>query len=677
MQIETVLYIILAAIIALVIAGFQYYTKQKSMFHLNMLFLFLRFLTIFLVLVLLINPKLEQNNFTKEKPNLVIAIDNSSSIAYLKQDLNAANFYNKLIANKDLKEKFNIVTYTFGDKLQALDTMSFKEKQTNIADVFSQLSQIYKQTISPTILITDGNQTYGNSYEFSTNNYKQTIYPVILGDTIRYADLKIQQLNVNKYAFLKNQFPVEVFLIYTGDTPVNSKFVVTSGEAIIFSETVNFTKQENSKVINFKLPANKVGVHEYKALLEPLTNEKNSVNNLKNFAIEVIDQKTNIALVSDLMHPDLGVLKKAIETNEQRSVSILNSKDVISQLIDFQLIILYQPNNNFNPIIKNLDAENSNRFTIIGTKTDLSFINQMNKNYSYEITNQTENYQAVLSKSYNPFIIEAIAFESFPPLKAPFGSVTFNIPFETILHKTVNKISKQDPLLATFETNGRREAVLFGENLWQWRAQSYLNTNSFSEFDDFLGKLIQYLSSNKRRSRLNVEHESFYNGNTNVIIKAEYFDKNYEFDTRGTLAIKVENTVTKEVNSFPLILSNSNYQVDLSSLQASNYNFTISVSNENLSASGSFKILEYNVEQQFLNADVTKLQQLAMNSQGTSYFISDTNLLIENLLNDKQFASIQKNNKTQLALINWKFLLVLIALSLSAEWFLRKYNGLI
>ena len=677
MQTETLLYIILAGIIALLLAGFQYKFNKKSMTKLSMLFLFLRFITIFSVLLLLINPKFEQITLSTMKPNLVIAVDNSSSIKYLKQNVNAKDLVEKLTTDKRLTDKFHIETYTFGEKLSPSNGIEFDEKQTNIDNAFNQLSQIYKQSISPTILITDGNQTYGNSYEFAYNNYKQPIYPVILGDTVRYTDLKIQQLNVNKYAYLKNQFPVETILVYNGDTAINSKFIVTSGNSVVYSEIVNFTKQNNSKVINFKLPANTVGVHAYKALLEPLENEKNTTNNFKNFAIEVIDQKTKIALVSDFIHPDLGALKKSIESNEQRSVSFLNSNNILNQINDFQLVILYQPNNRFNKLYEVLNSENKNRFTIIGTKTDLNFLNRINKTFTHEITHQTETYQAELNKNYAPFIIENINFESFPPLNTHYGAVSFSLPFETILNKTIRGISTKAPLLATFETNGRREAVLFGENIWEWRAQSYLNSKSFNSFDDFIGKLIQYTASNKQRSRLNVAYESFYNGNTNVIIKAEFFDKNYVFDTRETLHITVKNLATNETKTFPLILNNTNYQVDLSSLPASDYEFTIKASKENISKSGSFKILEYNVEQQFLNADVTKLQQLATNSQGRSFFVNTAENLAETLLNDKRFVSIQKSNKNSLPLLDWKYLLIIIALSLSLEWFLRKYNGLI
>src|SRR5690606_23500988 len=209
------------------------------------------------------------------------------------------NIFEALNSNTDLNNKFNMEVYAFGDELNSGDSLDFNQKQTNISSAISQLSQIYKESISPTVLITDGNQTYGSDYEFSSNTFKQPIYPVILGDTINYTDLKIQQLNVNQYAFLKNSFPIETFLIYNGDNTVHSQFLVTQGNNTVFSQTITFSKNNNSKVINFTLPANNIGVSTYKATLVPLDNEKNIINNTKNFAVEVIDQKIKVAVVSD------------------------------------------------------------------------------------------------------------------------------------------------------------------------------------------------------------------------------------------------------------------------------------------------------------------------------------------------------------------------------------------
>lgn len=629
-------------------------------------------------MLLIINPKFESFEYYIEKPNLIVAVDNSSSIKYLNQSENAQEAYNSINNNSSLADKFNIVNYAFGNNLNAVDdTLSFNNKQTNISEALNQISQIYKETTAPVILITDGNQTYGNDYELNFKDDSQPVYPVILGDTTTYIDLKIQQLNVNRYAYLKNSFPLEVFLVYNGGKPVTSNFTVTNGSNTVYSQVVNFSKENNSKVINFTLPANNVGVSTYKASIAPLESEKNKVNNTKNFAIEIIDQKTKVAFVSDVIHPDSGAFKKSIERNEQREVVFLNPNDAINQINDFQLFILYQPNVKFNQFIEALDKENKNRFVIVGTKTDLNFFNRINRSYSQMITNDTEDYQGALNLNYSPFMIDDIDFETFPPLKSNYGEINFSTPYETILYKKLNSIVTEEPLLATFETNARREAVLFAENIWQWRAQSYLNSKSFNEFDNFMGKIVQYLASTQKRSRLNLDYESFYNGNSSVVIKAQFFNRNYEFDDRETLTITVKDNVSNETKSFPFVLRNNNFQVDLSNLPPSEYSFTVKADNENISQSGNFQILEYDVEQQFLNANVTKLQSLATNSQGKSYFVANTSDLANDLLADNRFQAIQKSNKTTIPLIDWKYLLILIALSLTAEWFLRKYNGLI
>jgi len=677
MHTETILYIFISGIIALFIALFQYKYKVKQFTKTDITLTILRFVTVFSLLLLLINPKFESDSVYLEKPNLVVAVDNSSSVSYLKQDQHALDFLEELKAHKEINKKFNIQTYTFGKQVKLSDSFSFTENQTHLDQMFREFSQIYKQTVSPTILLSDGNQTLGSDYVFSAANYKQPIYSVILGDSTVYSDLKIQQLNVNKYAYLKNKFPVEVILVYHGEEAVNSVFKIQNGPATIFSEKVSFTKEKNSQILNFYLPANHVGVQTYRAILEPLDNEKNKVNNEKEFAVEIIDQKTRVALVSDMLHPDLGALKKSIEANKQRQVNILKPKDYLNQINDFQLVILYQPNNSFNQVFEHLKTSNSNYFLISGTQTNWRYLNSLDLNVTHEITSQTEDYQAILNIGFSDFIIEDLDFETFPPLKSNFGEAQFKIPFQTILYKKVGNYTTESSLLATLEHNGRREAVLFGENIWQWRAQDYLNDKSFNNFDNFIGKLVQYLASTERKTRLNLDYNSFYEGNSSVILKAQFFNKSYEFDAKESLSIQVTDKISEETKTFPFILKNNYYQVDLSNLPASEYNFTVSATNENISKSGSFKILDYNIEQQFLNADFKKLQQIAERSKGKSYFVSNYNGLMNELLLDERYKPIQKSHKNVVPLVDWKYLLALILLSLTAEWFIRKYNGLI
>ena len=70
------------------------------------LIFFLRFLAIFGLLVLLINPIISKNSLEITKTPLAIVVDNSSSITALKSDKKTVELYQKLISNPALKEKF-------------------------------------------------------------------------------------------------------------------------------------------------------------------------------------------------------------------------------------------------------------------------------------------------------------------------------------------------------------------------------------------------------------------------------------------------------------------------------------------------------------------------------------------------------------------------------------------
>lgn len=676
MSLGTILLIIASGVIAITLALLQY---SKGRYFI--IFTVLRSLTIFAVLILLINPKFKQVNYFIEKPVLTVLADNSSSIEFLGQAQILKSLKDKIKNNEDLNERFNIKFYSFDNQLNMSDSLTFKGSQTNITKALSSLEEINRGLTAPVILLTDGNQTYGSDYEFSLKNYPQPVYPVILGDTTKYTDLKIQQLNVNRYTYLKNKFPVEVIINYEGQSrnpseSINTKFVISSGDNVLYNESITLSPGNNSKIINAELAATSIGVKKYKAEIIPLSNEGNISNNSRAFAVEVIDQKTDVVIISDILHPDLGSLKKVIESNEQRSVVINKPQDNNLQISDFEIVILYQPNNKFNSVLSELDSQKKNFLIITGTNTDWAFLNKSQGYFSKTPSPAIEDVQPVFNSNFSSFLVEDINFNAYPPLKTTFGDITFAVKNDVLLTSKIGNIETEQPLLVTFESTETRGALLLGEDIWKWRAQSYLINNNFEEFDTFFGKLVQYLSSSMKKERLNLNYEPFYYGKNNARVLAEFFDKNYVFNPNASLQIQLKDKNSGEVKSIPLLLKNNYYEADLSLLPASEYEFTVTATNENISKSGSFSILDFEAEKQFLNPDVTKLNQLATNTGGERFYTID-NRAINKLMDDNRFKPVQKSKENIVPLIDWKWLLALIALTLSAEWFFRKYNGLI
>ena len=176
MTTNTILFLILSLAIAGGLSFFQYYYKAKSKSKINLILAFLRFLSIFGILLLLINPIMSRKTLETVKTPLAIVVDNSSSIVDLKANETTLELYKKLFQNKDLQDKFDVQSYQFDSDFEQSEEFDFKGKQTNLDEVAANLKSIYNKVSFPTVLITDGNQTTGNDYVYSFDVIKRFIH---------------------------------------------------------------------------------------------------------------------------------------------------------------------------------------------------------------------------------------------------------------------------------------------------------------------------------------------------------------------------------------------------------------------------------------------------------------------------------------------------------------------
>ena len=646
------LLIILAFLASLFLAIFQYIYKIKERSQLNYWLSFLRFLAYFFIFILIINPSVKKVQIETVKPNLLVAIDNSSSIKYRGQSENVINLVSLLKNNTNLNSKFSINYYSFGKNLEVLDSLNFDENHTNLNIPFSEFSNLYKEGNNPTVIITDGNQTIGNNVEFVT--YKSKIYPFIVGDTTKVEDIFINQLNVNKDTYVNNKFPVELFINYIGKDEVTKNLKVFHNKDLVFLKQLDFSAAKNIQSESFYLTSLTSGAQYYTASIEELNNEKNTINNTKSFSINVLKEQSKILVVTSIIHPDLGMLKKSIESNKQRSVTVVYSNKFKEKISDYQLVILYQPNNEFNTIFNEIFSNSVNYFIISGTNTEWSFLNKSQSVFSKKYTSQLENYNPILNLNYATFQTKNIDFSNFSPLEDVFGDVKFSIPINTLLFQQIGSVKTEKPLLATFETKNQKGAVLFGENSWKWRMSSFVASKSFEEFDGFISNLIQYLSSNKINNRLNVNVESIFNSKSTIQISANYLDKNLNFDSRAKLWCTIVNKETKFSKKFPFALLNNGFQLDLADFPPGDYNYSVSVENQKEVRGGSFKILPLEVEHMLVNSNDAYLKITASNSKGKVFYNNQESDLIDALLTNNEFKAIQKSSIEKTPLIEWK-----------------------
>lgn len=88
-------------------------------------------------------------------------------------------------------------------------------------------------------------------------------------------------------------------------------------------------------------------------------------------------------------------------------------------------------------------------------------------------------------------------------------------------------------------------------------------------------------------------------------------------------------------------------------------------------------MIDFNPEKQFTSANLTGMKELANTNHSELYFKDQLSQLKDELLNSSEFTPVQKSHEKAVPLIDWYYLLFVLIAVFAAEWFYRKYLGLI
>ncbi len=663
--------LIAAAILALLVSIFQYVTKAKGGLFSKSLFAFLRFLSVFILLVLLINPKITSTKISVTKPQLVIATDNSKSIDYIKQTNKVAGVLKALQEDKSLQERFDVLSYNFGATFQD-SILDFKEDQTKISEALKQIQQLHRKPNTAITLLTDGNQTYGANYEYYKSKYNQPVYAIAFGDTTAYADMSIAKVNANKYAYLGNEFPVELIVAYKGSKAVKRPLTIKKNGKVVYKKVLSFDEAKKSHFLSTLLKADTPGIANYSIQIGSIEGERYLRNNSTVLSVDVIDQKQDVLLISDIKHPDIGAINRIISANKRNTFKIA-APNKVKQLEDYELVIAYQPTSGFKNILEQIDKQNIPVLLITGKSTDWDFLNRLDWGFNKRITNQAEEIFPELAAGFENFNTDDFKIENIPPLETVFGEVTLKGNYQSLLMKKIAGVSTKQPLLAFWD----HKALLQGEGIWRWRFKDYKDNENFDNIDGLFNKTFQFLANKKSKQRLLLDYQRINYTNAPVLIQASYFNKSFEFDDKKKLNASLKNKETGEKFNQPFVLNGNYYELDASNLPQGGYEFTVSVSGTEVRKSGYFSIIDFDIENQFYAPNVKHLQNLTQSNGGDLFFENGIDQLKKYLLNNPNLKPIQKSSTQKIDLIDWKYLLGFLIALLAIEWFLRKYRGLI
>ena len=343
-NITTELPIIYSILCLLMGVIYSYFLYNKHTFEgkswLPKLMAFLRFIVIFILTFFFLEPFVSSLMIDKEKPIIIVGVDQSESIQGEAQlpDLQAGI---KELQN-NLADDYQVDLYGVGTNTTLLDSFQYEDKTSNYSSFFQQLSDVYShRNVAAVIFASDGLYNQGSNPLYADYPFQAPLYTIALGDTTPQKDIRISKLYHNDLVFLGNSFPLKISVQTQFCAGEKVNLTVWKEQNLLYQETLLVSEANQRFQTDVLLSADEVGMHRYQVRLSSLNGEKNTYNNTEDFFVEILESRQKILLLTESVHPDIFALTTAIEQNDNYEVHQHFVKEFKGDYSSYSLLIAF------------------------------------------------------------------------------------------------------------------------------------------------------------------------------------------------------------------------------------------------------------------------------------------------------------------------------------------------
>lgn len=684
------LWLLLPALIASAALAWLLYGKRSVLSRRWQYILFAFRTTVFtLVFLLLLAPLIRLVSKRLEKPLIIIAQDNSASLKISRPaGFNVVKYAQDMQAlARNLSGDYEVATLRVSNETGKGFDFGYNSQSTDLSSLFRYIKNTYPaRNIGAVVLASDGLYNRGSDPVSSAQNLSAAVYTVALGDTTARRDLAITQVNYNQVAYSGNDFEVEV--LAEANRSKGENLVLTAKEegGQPVSKTVRITADPFTTRIPLRLSAAKTGNRKITISLKAVSNEVTLANNTQTIYVDVLDAKRRILILSSAPHPDIAVLKQAIEINKNYEVKSATLSDWQKQKQDYkpELVILHQlPANGFP--VSGLQQQFSKTpfWYITGAQTDWAAFNSAQTLLkvlpagmgTQEVFPQlkTDFSLFTLSDSLKQRIVQ------FPPLLAVYGNYSLADNGAVLMQQKIGQVETKNPLLV-FGGGNKTAAVLSAEGIWRWRLAENQRYGNSKAVDELISQTVQYLTAQNQQQRFRViPAKTQFDESERVLMNAELYNESNELVNTPDVRINLKNNTQKKQYSFQFNRGDKSYNLDAGALPPGEYAYVASTQfgGKKLTENGRFIIARADVEYRQTRANHQLLYQLAKAHNGEMVSFKDVLSLEKKLRQNGQVKTIVYSEKQYREIIDLKWLFFLLMAFLTVEWLVRKREGMV
>ncbi|MCH8566968.1 MAG: VWA domain-containing protein [Balneolales bacterium] len=280
----------------------------------------LRTLALIILFFLLFNPVFEFSDSRTIRNNIAILIDNTRSVTIEKGSWQGEQSMRELLANMDLTDTSATRYHLFGFdgtlyEMQQQEEFRFDGSVTDINNAINQLSQ-QSTGFDAVVLVTDGIFNRGLDPSRSAERLGAPFFTVAVGDTSRVRDVLVRDVIYNPNAFVNSSADIEAEIVNEGFANRSIEVQLIREGQIEEVKTIQTTEERSVHNVSFSVNFTEEGTESFRVQIPELEDEWNVANNRFSFSIDVQDVQLRIIHVAFEIHPDAGVLRNLLATDE-------------------------------------------------------------------------------------------------------------------------------------------------------------------------------------------------------------------------------------------------------------------------------------------------------------------------------------------------------------------------
>lgn len=224
---------------------------------------------------------------------------------------------------KRLEERFKTNLYGFSGALANVKGSDDLHGEGRTSDLTGALDETIKRSsgmpLSAVVVATDGASNVSRDLAATLRELRArdiSVFTVGVGNTSRTLDAELVRINMPRRVLVGSRLNIEAFVGLTGFGATKALIAVREDGRAIKSEEFNF-RGNDTQAVNIEITPTNPGIHRYTVEVTPLDGEITVENNKQDSLVEVISGPLRILYVEGEPRWELGKIRESLTPNEK------------------------------------------------------------------------------------------------------------------------------------------------------------------------------------------------------------------------------------------------------------------------------------------------------------------------------------------------------------------------